>query len=213
MNIKVCGVTSMKQIQQLDGLDIEFAGIVFDKKSPQYVAGKLDGEALKTADLDIRKVGVFLDAGYDEIIKTVQQYGLDMVQLEGSEPPELCRKLSGKTEVIKTFFIDNHPGETIDSLVEEYDDTCDYYSFDTVVKKNFSGIAGNFDWQKIAASKIEKPFFLGGGIRPGDLEVVRQFRHPDFYGIDLNCYFEKEPGVKDMALILAFVSGLRKLKS
>ncbi len=26
MNIKVCGITDMKQLQQLDGLDIEFAG-------------------------------------------------------------------------------------------------------------------------------------------------------------------------------------------
>ena len=36
MNIKVCGITQFKQLQQLDGLNIAYAGIIFEKKSPRY---------------------------------------------------------------------------------------------------------------------------------------------------------------------------------
>ena len=31
MNIKVCGITQLKQLQQLDGLSIDFAGLDFQK--------------------------------------------------------------------------------------------------------------------------------------------------------------------------------------
>lgn len=209
MNIKVCGITTMKQLQQLDGLNIDFAGLVFNKQSPQFVDGKISGKELKQADLDIKKVGVFVNASMDEILDNVEKFGLDMVQLEGEETPEFCESLSGEIEVIKTFFIDHLPDDTIDSLLVDYDEVCDYYSFDTIVKKDFGGISEKFDLQKITGSKIEKPFFLGGGIKPEDAQIIKQFRHPDFYGIDLNSYFEKEPGIKDMALVLGFVAALK----
>lgn len=209
MNIKVCGITTMKQLQQLDGLNIDFAGMVFNKQSPQFVDGKISGKELKQADLDIKKVGVFVNASMDDILDKVEKYGLDMVQLEGEETPEFCESLSGEIEVIKTFFIDHLPDDTIDSLLVDYDEVCDYYSFDTIVKKDFGGISEKFDLQKITGSKIEKPFFLGGGIKPEDAQIIKQFRHPDFYGIDLNSYFEKEPGIKDMALVLGFVAALK----
>ncbi len=209
MNIKVCGITSMKQLQQLDGLDIDFAGLVFDKQSTHYVNGRLSGNEMKTADLDIKKVGVFVNAGYDEIMETADAYGLDLVQLEGNETPEFCETLSEEIEVIKTVFIDQYKAATIDTLLTEFDEVCDYYSFETVVKKDFSGIAEKFDWKMISGSKIEKPFFLGGGIKPEDAPLIKKFKHPDFYGVNLDCYFEKEPGVKDMALVLTFMRGLK----
>ena len=36
------------------------------------------------------------------------------------------------------------------------------------------------------------------------------FKHPDFFGVDINSQFEKEPGVKDMAKLLQFRQGLKK---
>ena len=57
--------------------------------------------------------------------------------------------------------------------------------------------------------KIEKPFFLSGGIGPDDAALVKKFKHPDFFGVDLNSLFEKEPGVKDMGLVLKFIHGLK----
>ena len=49
MNIKVCGITEMKQLQQLDGLDIDFAGMIFYKDSPRYIGGKLNAKDIKKA--------------------------------------------------------------------------------------------------------------------------------------------------------------------
>ena len=90
MNIKVCGITSMKQLQQLDGLEVDFAGLNFYKNSVNYVVDRISKSELLNADLDIKKVGIFVNADFDEIMQVVEDYNLDIVQLHGDESPHLC---------------------------------------------------------------------------------------------------------------------------
>ncbi|MFN0081129.1 MAG: phosphoribosylanthranilate isomerase [Ferruginibacter sp.] len=208
MNIKVCGITSKKQLQQLEGLNIAYAGFIFDEKSPRFAGEKMAEEDLIGMDLDIKKVGVFVDAEYEDIMEMVEKFELDMVQLHGNESPELCEELSEDTEVIKVFSIGKETG-SIDKLIAPYDNVCDYYLFDTSEKGAKGGTGQKFDWKKLTDAKIEKPFFLSGGIGPADAALVKKFKHPDFFGIDVNSKFEKEPGVKDMALVLGFVKDMK----
>ena len=210
MNIKVCGITQLKQLQQLDGLNIDFAGFIFHKDSPRYVVGKISKEDVQATDFDVKKVGVFVNAGYDEIMEAVEDYGLDVVQLHGDESPELCEELSDDVEVIKAFSI-SADTTSIDALVADYDAVCDYYLFDTMGTNGAVGGTGKqFDWSLIKKSKIEKPFFISGGISVEDASKIKAFKHPDFMGIDVNSKFEKEPGVKDMVLILQLKQALKK---
>ncbi len=198
INIKVNGIIELKQLKQLDGLDIEFAGFDFDKQSPWYIGNKIAGKELSAADFDTRKVGIFVNADYKEIKKAIDEYGLDVVQLQGDETPALCEELSEETEVIKTFKI-NASTASIEEMIEDYDEVCDYYLFDIA----------QADWKQLTKSKIEKPFFLSGGIGPGDTKKLKSFIHPDFFGVDINEQFEKSIGVKDMGAILQFKQGLR----
>ena len=208
MNIKVCGITSKKQLQQLEGLNIAYAGFIFHEGSPRFAGEKMAGEDLIGMDLDIKKVGVFVDAEYEDIMEMVEKFELDMVQLHGNESPELCEELSEDTEVIKVFSIGKDTG-SIDKMIAPYDNVCDYYLFDTTVKGKKGGTGEKFDWKKLAEAKIEKPFFLSGGIGPEDVALVKKFKHPDFFGIDVNSKFEKEPGVKDMGLVLGFMKNMK----
>ena len=209
MNIKVCGLTQLKQLQQLDALNVAFAGLIFHKDSPRYVVGKIAKDELKDADFDLKKVGVFVNADYDEIMQMIDDYGLDVVQLHGDETPELCEELSDEVEVIKAFSIGDKI-TSIDDMIVDYDDVCDYYLFDTASKNGKVGGTGEkFDWKLVKKSKIEKPFFLSGGICLDDLELIKSFKHPDYYGIDVNSRFEKSPGIKDMALLLHLRQGIK----
>jgi phosphoribosylanthranilate isomerase len=208
MNIKVCGITQLKQLQQLEGLDIDFAGFIFDKDSPRYAEGKLDKKEVKKADYDLKKVGVFVNPTYSDILDAIEDYGLDVVQLHGEETPEFCSDLNEDIEVIKAFRIDETTG-SIDELVAPYDAACDYYLFDTKSSDAKGGTGKQFDWSIIAKSKIEKPFFLSGGIGVADIAKIKAFKHPDFYGVDINSKVEKAPGEKDMALVLQFKLGMK----
>jgi phosphoribosylanthranilate isomerase len=209
MNIKVCGITQLKQLQQLDGMDIDFAGLIFFKGSPRYVVDKLAANEVQVLDLDIKKTGVFVNEEFDEVMKMIDAYALDVVQLHGDETPYQCEELSEHTEVIKVFSI-GEQAKDIDELVADYDDVCDYYLFDTSVKGAKGGTGKKFDWKKLSKSKIEKPFFISGGIELDDAVKLKAIKHPDFYGVDINSRFEKEPGIKDMAKILQFKLALKK---
>ena len=208
MNTKVCGITQLKQLQQLDGLDIDFAGLIFYKDSPRYIGDKIAKEDLKNSDFDLKKVGVFVNSNYDEIMQVVEDYGLDVVQLHGDETPDLCEELSEDVEVIKAFKVKDSK-VSIDEMVADYDEVCDYYLFDTASSEVEGGTGKQFDWKVLSKAKIEKPFFLSGGIGVDDVAKVKAFKHPDYYAVDINSRVEKEPGVKDMALVLQFRQGLK----
>ena len=208
MNIKVCGITEMKQLQQLDGLDIDFAGLIFYKDSHRFIGDKLDKAALKTADMDIRKVGVFVNPEMIEVLNAIDEYDLDVVQLHGDETPEMCEDISSEVEVIKAFRITE--GVDVDKLVAPYDAVCDYYLFDTGgLKESIGGTGKQFDWDMLTKAKIEKPFFLSGGISVEDAARIKTFKHPDLFGVDINSRFEASPGVKDMKLVLQFRHALK----
>ena len=207
MNIKVCGITQLKQLQQLDGLNIEYAGMIFVKDSPRYVGDSLDKDAVKNADFDLKKVGVFKNPEMIDVLDAIDEYGLDVVQLHGEESPEMCEDLSDEVEVIKVFNLTGD--EDVDALVADYDAVCDYYLFDTKADGETGGTGKKFDWKILTRAKIEKPFFLSGGIGVDDVAKVKAFKHPDYFAVDVNSKLEKEPGVKDMALVLQFRQGLK----
>lgn len=209
MNIKVCGITTLKQLQQLDGLEVDYAGLIFHKDSPRYVGDKLPGSEIKNADFELKKVGVFVNPELIDVLDAIDNYGLEVVQLHGEESPEMCDDLSTEVEVIKVFSI-GPDTKDIDKLVADYDAVCDFYLFDTADADAKGGTGKSFDWSIFKKAKIEKPFFLSGGIGPDDAAKVSAFSHPDYFGIDINSRFETAPGVKDMASILKFKQALKR---
>lgn len=201
INIKVSGITEVKQLTQLDGLGIDYAGFIFFKDSPLCITGKIKPGELKNDDLDIKTVGIFRNPEMIEVLDAIDNYSLDAVELSGEESPEMCENLSSAVEVIKTFQI-VRGGIDIDELVATYDDACDYYQFE--------GKEQSFDWSLLKKSRIEKPFFLGSGIGPADINKIKSFSHPDFFGVDINEKFEKTSGVKDLVAVLQFKQGMKK---
>ena len=202
MRVKVCGMTDINQVTQLDAMGVDFAGFIFYPKSPRYVVRQLSGEQVKRAKLRLGKVGVFVNAGYDEVMRQVDSYGLDMVQLHGDETPRFCEQLANYITVVKVFRLsDNDP---IDWMIRPYQDSCDMFLFDTE-GAGYGGTGKKFNWEVLKPAQIEKLFFLSGGIESGDVDRLKQFaREPvakKLFSIDINSKFEQAPGVKDLKKI------------
>ena len=157
MNIKVCGITTLKQLQQLDGLEVDFAGLIFYKDSPRFIGDKIDPAAIKNSDFDLKKVGVFVNPEMIEVLDAIDHYGLDVVQLHGEESPEMCEDLSSEVEVIKAFSISSET-TNIDALVAPYDAVCDYYLFDNKATDGAGGTGKKFDWKKLQTVKLKNHF-------------------------------------------------------
>ena len=93
-------------------------------------------------------------------------------------------------------------------MVKPYEECCDYYLFDTNRAGAYGGTGEKFDWEILQHNKINKPFFLSGGIGVKDIEKIKAFAHPFFYATDVNSKVEIADGIKDINAITELVDEL-----
>ena len=209
MKVKVCGMKYPQNIRDLEGLHPDYMGFIFYPPSPRYVG---EDTELKTflPSISIKKVGVFVNAAYEEIIKIRTDFSLDIVQLHGKEPEALCRQLKQQgIPVIKAFSISS-PADFIDT--KEYVDVCDYFLFDTKTP-HYGGSGLKFDWQILQAYTYHVPFFLSGGIALSDVEDIKKIAHPQLVAIDVNSRFETSPATKNINQLQQFIQEIKQLNT
>lgn len=210
MRIKVCGMTDANQVHKLDELGVEFCGFIFYPKSPRFIFRHCAAEDIKKIKGKINKVGVFVNAGFEEVVRIVDDCGLYLVQLHGDETPRECEKISSYITTIKAFRLTDD--DNILWKVKDYQDVVDMYLFDTE-GVGYGGTGKKFNWEKLRGLNLKKPFFLSGGIQPGDVQSLKQFANDpvakDLFAIDINSKFEIVPGLKSMDMVRAFVHQIK----
>src|SRR5215510_7288537 len=176
MRIKVCGMTLPEQVTALDEMGVDFVGFNFYPKSPRYIGNKISPEKMKQIKGHIAKVGVFVNMPYDDLMRTVEDYRLDMVQLHGDESPHFCERVANYVTIVKAFRLSEN--DPIDWIVRPYHEGSDMYMFDTL-GAGYGGTGKKFDWKMLKGTHINKLFILSGGIEPGDEEKLREFAAAD----------------------------------
>jgi phosphoribosylanthranilate isomerase len=198
--IKVCGMREAENIREVEALGIDMMGFIFWPKSGRYVSEQ--PEYLPTK---CQRVGVFVDEDPGLVKRIANSYGLDYVQLHGSESPAYIFQLGG-LHVIKAFNI-----ATVEDLeqTKTYEGLVDYFLFDAK-GKSVGGNGEKFNWNVLDAYQGSTPFLLSGGIGPDDATRVNAFYHPNCIGIDLNSRFELAPGLKDVNALRRFVNDINR---
>lgn len=181
----------------------DFMGFIFYNKSKRFVCEEIFTENIT----GVKKIGVFVNEFNPIILEKVKQFKLDGVQLHGDETTEVCNELKQKTLVLKAFQINEKFNF---DLLEKYESSVDYFLFDTKINDESRGGTGKkFNWDLLQNYKLQVPFFLSGGISSDDMEVIKSFSHPQFYGVDINSGFEDEPAMKNVKKITTFIDQLR----
>lgn len=203
-------MTDLDQVRQLNELGVEFCGFIFYPKSPRYIFRKVPAIELKRVRGNINKVGVFVNAYADDVLKTVDDCGLYLVQLHGDETPRECEKISSYVTTIKAFRLTE--SDNILWKIKDYMDVVDMFLFDTE-GAGYGGTGKKFDWDMLKGLNIKKPFFLSGGIQPDDAGKLLEFSNEpvakDLFSVDINSKFEISPGIKDMVKVSQFVTKLK----
>tara|TARA_R110002111_G_scaffold185492_1_gene251529 strand:+ start:15947 stop:16639 length:693 start_codon:yes stop_codon:yes gene_type:complete len=191
MKLKICGMKY--NTTEVAKLQPDYLGFIFYKNS----ARNFNNTSIPEVSNRIKKVGVFVDEKVEIIVNKIEKHNLDALQLHGHETPEICRLLkSTNKEIIKVFSIKD---EFDFSVLNDYEDVCDYFLFDTNGKLP-GGNGYTFNWNVLKNYPSTKPYFLTGGIGLNEIDKIKAFKESlaskYCYAIDVNSKFEIEPGLK-----------------
>lgn len=207
MKLKICGMTEQENTRSICELQPDFLGFIFWKDSKRYCE-----QVLNNIPDSIQKVGVFVDAGYHEIVDKIIAHQLDFVQLHGHEPVDFCLELQkNKIKVIKAISIDN---DFNFNELKKYENCIDYFLFDT--KGKLPGGNGTlFNWDILNRYEEDIPFFLSGGIGLEEWPKLEKFlpskAAEHCIALDLNSRFEDRPGLKNKQKIKEFQDKINQL--
>ena len=210
--IKVCGLTQIKQIQELIDLDLDYIGFIFYEKSPRYVLNHLTIKEIAEVR-NIKKVGVFVNETIDNLVDIATKSKLNYVQLHGDESTDFIHDLRAilptKIGIIKVIRVGQDVkdfGQKMSKLEVVKDDIA-FVLFDTDTAQ-YGGSGKTFDWQLLDILKINFPYILSGGISLDNHQLIQNIKQfPDI--LDINSKFEIKPGDKDITKIKEFISYIK----
>ena len=93
VSIKICGLRTLEDVAAVNAVLPEYVGFIFVPGRRRYIEPARAELLRQQLDPRIRPVGVFVDASTEDIMETLKQCHLDMVQLHGKESDEDIEKL------------------------------------------------------------------------------------------------------------------------
>jgi phosphoribosylanthranilate isomerase len=193
VKIKICGLKEAGNIAAVAALSPDYMGFICYGLSPRFIAA-LPPSVFDALPSAIYKTAVFVNESAELIHSLIGEYEFNAVQLHGEETPAFANSFRNKVQVFKAFGVD----DSFDfEQLKPYAGNVDYFMFDTKTQ-GYGGSGKTFNWDLLQKYDGDVPFFICGGISLDNLEKIKQIKHPQFYGVDLNSRFETEPGLKDI---------------
>jgi phosphoribosylanthranilate isomerase len=207
IEIKICGVTNIKDARACAELGANMIGFNFYPQSPRYIEPEIARRIIEAIPPGVRAVGVFVDASLEEIREVADTAGLRCVQLHGHASPDMCRGLAHEFRVIRTFSMDFQfrPGEV--SLFGDCDVLVDAHH------PNLRGGTGlTCDWPAARAARSFARFLiLSGGLT--EQNVAEAIATVSPHAVDVCSGVESTPGVKDHRALENFIRAVRMADS
>jgi phosphoribosylanthranilate isomerase len=207
--VKICGITNAQDALWAANLGADFIGLNFYAQSPRKVSVKHAKDLASQIPPFVTVVGLFVDEPFENVAKIVKKVSLKMVQFHGAETPEYCAQaVALGVKVIKSLRLQK-PLEASDLV--PYEHAVDYFLFDTYSPESAGGTGEAFNWEWIpAAAPLTKPWFLAGGLNPGNvLEAVKKL-HPPM--VDVSSGVEKSPTRKDYEAMKTFIQAAKSIR-
>jgi phosphoribosylanthranilate isomerase len=88
MNVKICGITNLRDAIDAIELGAFAIGFIFVKSSPRYIDPGSAKDIIRKLPPNAKPTGVFADSPQKEILDTIRRTGIACVQLHGNESPQ-----------------------------------------------------------------------------------------------------------------------------
>lgn len=197
VKVKICGLTNLADACAAAAAGADYLGFIFapsQRRVDPLVAGAFWPELPR----GVPTVAVFRDQTLEEIERVLRLVRPDFLQFHGGERPAFCRVF--ERPVIRAL-----PARTPADLelADGFVDSAEIFLVDLP-----KGDAGTLPADVArAAMTLPKPVLLAAGLNPGNVRaIVERFRP---FGVDVASGVESAPGVKDHALLRAFIGNAK----
>ena len=213
LNTKICGVSTPEAVRAAVEGGAAFLGFMFFPNSPRNIDPEAAARLAPPARArGVKIVAVAVDPSDNEIDAVMAGLAPDLIQLHGKEPPARVREIAKRTGcgIIKVVAV----SEAADlSAARTYEPLVEHLMFETKPAKDAErpgGLGVAFDWTLLKGRRFERPWFLAGGLNPWN--VAKAVAASGAPMLDVSSGVERGPGLKDPALIQAFLDAVRRVQ-
>lgn len=204
MKVKICGINDAVGFDTVIDAGADWVGFVFFPPSPRYVAPEAAAALSARAPGGPPRVGLFVNPTADQIAATLDVMRLDILQLYGVIDDIAALRTRFGLPIWRAVGVDTAADLPTDSrgadrLLIEAKPPAD--------ATRPGGNAVSFDWTLLRGWKSPVPWVLAGGLTPAN--VAAAIRETGARAVDVSSGVEKAKGVKDPALIRAFIANAR----
>lgn len=208
---KICGVSTPEAVRAAVDGGAAFLGFMFFARSPRNIAPDAAQRLAPPARAaGVKIVAVVVDPSNNEIDAIVAGLEPDLIQLHGKETPSRVREIAQRTGrgVIKVVGV-SEPADF--AAAKAYEPLVEHLMFETKPPADADrpgGLGVTFDWSLLKGRRYLRPWFLAGGLNPWNAaEAIAASGAPL---LDISSGVERGPGLKDPALITAFLDAVRR---
>jgi len=187
--IKICGITRLEDALCAAACGADAVGFIFHPGSPRYIAPERAKRIISQLPERIAKVGVFVNRPAQEVQRTIEACGLDLIQLHGDEPPAYCNFFPAG-QVIKAV-----SPRTVKEIGELAAYKIRAFLADSRDAGRYGGTGKRSDWSLAARIGKLYPLILAGGLDSGNIQAALDAVSPQ--AVDINSGCELAPGIKD----------------
>ncbi|MEX1114549.1 MAG: phosphoribosylanthranilate isomerase [Akkermansiaceae bacterium] len=205
VSLKICGVTTRADAEELAALGVDALGVNFWPMSKRYLppeqADWLPGLAGR-----ILRVGVFVNEAGDLPLRLYREGWIDAIQLHGDETPDDAAPFrDAGIPFIKAIGV-----KTLADLAYAADFGASAILLDAHAPGIYGGTGEVFDWEVASDFRRQHaglPVILAGGIVPENAGLAAMSVQPA--ALDIASGAEISPGVKDFQKVAAFLNALK----
>lgn len=199
--IKICGITRVEDGLAAAQAGADAIGLVFVVRSPRLVTPLRAREIARALPPFVTTVALFVNPSAVEVEAVLKAVRPDVLQFHGEESPAFCRAFG--VPYLKGFRV--RPGSDLLQSAASYADAQGWL-LDAWSEAVHGGTGECFDWDLIPRD-LPRPMLLAGGLTPGN--VAAAVRRVCPWAVDVSSGVEAGKGIKDAALIAAFIKEAR----
>ncbi len=204
VGVKICGINTPDAFDAVVEAGADWLAFNFFERSPRYVTAIQAAALSARHDGGPQRVGLFVAPSDDDIVRVLDATRLDILQLYAPAPRVAALRARFALPVWRPL------GVSATADLPPAADGADALLIEAKAPPGATRPGGNaaiFNWDLLAGWQPAYPWLLAGGLTP--LNVAEAIRRTGAPGVDVASGVESAPGVKDPALIHAFVQASR----